>query len=145
MTGNKLFDACRMFKHACEFVDCAKFCEIEPKHIEVSCTSHMVANIVNSSFACEVFIKSLLIYYGLELKDIRGHELQVLWQKYRTVDSDNAAIVEQKMKEIFHFDNDNMFDNFLENISNAFEYWRYIYEKKVAQFTFSSYVYSERC
>ena len=33
------------------------------------------------------------------------------------------------MQEIFNSNNKNMFDELLDNISNAFEYWRYIYEK----------------
>lgn len=33
------------------------------------------------------------------------------------------------MKEIFNSDNKNMFDELLDSISSAFEYWRYIYEK----------------
>lgn len=33
------------------------------------------------------------------------------------------------MKEIFNLDNKNMFDELLDSISSAFEYWRYIYEK----------------
>ena len=130
MTGDKLVDARRMFKHACEFMDCAKFCEFEPKNIRVSCTTHLVADIVNSSFACEVFIKSLLIYHGKTIKAIHGHKLDILWNKYRAVDSENAALVERSMKEFFGSSNNNMFNEHLLKISDAFQYWRYIYEKQ---------------
>ncbi|MBQ3552045.1 MAG: hypothetical protein IJA35_02655 [Clostridia bacterium] len=129
MTGNSLFDARRMFKHACSFVDCATFCEIEPKNIQVGVMNHMVADIVNSSFACEVFIKALLVYHGMEISDIKGHKLKNLWGKYREKDNANAVCVERKMKEIFNSQNENMFNELLDNISDAFEYWRYIYEK----------------
>ena len=129
MTGNTFFDACRMFKHACAFVDCATFCETEPKNIKTGVMTHMAADIVNSAFACEVFIKSLLIYHGLAIDDIRGHKLKLLWSKYRTVDSTNATVIEQKMKDFFESENEDMFDELLDNISDAFEYWRYIYEK----------------
>ena len=44
-------------------------------------------------------------------------------------DYGTALLVEEKMKEIFNSDNKNMFDELLDSISNAFEYWRYIYEK----------------
>ena len=102
MTGNKLFDACRMFKHACSFVDCATFCEREPKNIQTGVMSHMVACIVNSAFACEVFIKALLIYYGNTVDEIHGHELYKLWAKYKEIDIGSASNVEQTVKNIFN-------------------------------------------
>ena len=58
MTGNTHFDACRMFKHACAFVGCAKFCEKEPWNIEKRLPDYTVADIVNSAFACEIFLKT---------------------------------------------------------------------------------------
>ena len=45
----------RMFKHACAFLDCASFCQIEPNNIEYRMSSHTVAGIVNSAFACEIW------------------------------------------------------------------------------------------
>jgi len=129
LTGNNTFDACRMFKHACAFVDCATFCECEPQNIKCGVMTHTVADIVNSAFACEVFIKSLLVYHGKTIEEIRGHDLNGLWSKYKTIDSVNVTRVEQKIKDIFGSEDDNIFDEFLQNISNAFEYWRYIYEK----------------
>lgn len=41
----------------------------------------------------------------------------------------NCIISRGKTKEIFNSDNKSMFDELLDSISNAFEYWRYIYEK----------------
>ena len=130
MTGDLLFDACRMFKHACGFVDCAIFCERDKKPFSTAVTSHVVASIVNSAFACEVFIKSLLVFYGESIESIKGHELKNLWKRYKTIDGNNAEQVEASVKEIFNSQNNNIFDELLDNISNAFEYWRYIYEKK---------------
>lgn len=129
MTGDKLFDARSMFKHACAFVDCARFCETEPQNIKMGILTHTVADIVNSAFACEVFIKSLLVYHGMKIEDIHGHKLDILWEKYRLADGDNAAIIEQKIKDYFNSESENMFEDFLHNISDAFQYWRYIYEK----------------
>lgn len=129
MTGNTFFDACRMFKHACAFVDCATFCEKEPKNIKTGVMTHTVADIVNSAFACEVFIKSLLIYRGLSIDEIHDHRLKLLWSKYRNIDSANATLLERRMKEFFCSENEDMFNELLDNISDAFSYWRYIYEK----------------
>lgn len=129
MTGNNLFDSCRMFKHACAFRDCAHFCEKEPWDVEHRMPSHTVSGIVNSAFACEIFIKSLLVYHGFMIEEIKGHKLMELWEKLKQKDIELADSVEKKMEEVFCSNNDFSFSDLLENISNAFEYWRYIYEK----------------
>ena len=118
----------RMFEHACAFVDCAKYCQIEPNNIQYRMKSHTVAGIVNSAFACEVFIKTLLVFHGMPIEKIKGHELKVLWKKYKAKDQKMALFVEQRLREWFNSDNENMFDDKLNEISDAFEIWRYIYE-----------------
>ena len=55
-------------------------------------------------------------------------------KRYKELDPDgkrlwNCIISRGKTKEIFNSDNKSMFDELLDSISNAFEYWRYIYEK----------------
>ena len=119
----------RMFKHACAFLDCAKYCQTETNNIEYRMHSHAVAGIVNSAFACEVYIKSLLVFHGEQVDKVKGHELTVLWEKYRNKDSEMALAIEQGMKAWFNSQNEKMFDELLDVCSNAFEYWRYIYEK----------------
>lgn len=122
-----------MFKQACAFSDCAKCCEVEPnKIIEHRFKSHTVSGIVNSAFACEVFIKTLLTIHDISIEKIRregGHDLKKLWKLFKEKDYETALLVEQKMQEIFNSDNKSMFDELLDDISNAFDYWRYIYEK----------------
>lgn len=59
-------------------------------------------------------------------------ELTDSWQDHGVTDGKrlwNCIISRGKMKEIFNSDNKNMFDELLDSISSAFEYWRYIYEK----------------
>lgn len=129
MTENVLLDPCRMFEHACAFVDCAKYCEIEPNNIEYRMRSHTVSGIVNSAFACEVFIKSLLVFRDMSIEQLKGHELKKLWYMLKKRDGETAQLVEHRMLEIFKSEKENMFDELLGNVSNAFEYWRYIYEK----------------
>ena len=54
------------------------------------------------------------------------------WQDHGVTDGKrlwNCIISRGKTKEIFNSDNKSMFDELLDSISNAFEYWRYIYEK----------------
>jgi len=119
-----------MFRHACAFVDCAKYCEIEPNNIEYRTQSNSVAGIVNAAFACEVFIKTLLVFQGVPLEEIKGHELKKLWNKFKEKDLETALSVEQIMREAFNSKDENVFNKLLFNISNAFEYYRYIYEKE---------------
>ena len=76
-----------MFEHACAFCDCAKFCEVESSNIEYRMRSHTVSGIVNSAFACEIFIKTLLVFHGRTIMDIKGHELKLLWEKFKREDS----------------------------------------------------------
>lgn len=130
MRNNVLVNSQRMFEHACAFCDCAKFCEVEPNSIEYRMRSHTVSGIVNSAFACEVFIKTLLVYHGKDVKDIKCHKLKTLWKEYRTLDYDTAILVEESIKSWFNSKNENIFNELLNQSSNAFEYWRYIYEKQ---------------
>ena len=78
-----------MFEHACAFVDCARYCQIEPDNIKFRMKSHSVVGIVNSAFACEVFIKTLLVFRGVPLNERKsnnkkyGHNLEKLWIAFR--------------------------------------------------------------
>lgn len=130
MTKSISPDYGRMFKHACAFVDCAKYCEIEPNNIEYRMQSHTVSGIVNSAFACEVFIKSLLVFHGMTVEKLRGHNLKKLWDEFKVKDCETACLVEERMRGWFNSENENMFDELLDNVSDAFDYWRYIYEKQ---------------
>ena len=122
----------RMFKHACAFADCAKYCETEPNNIEYRMQSHTVSGIVNSAFACEVFIKSLLVSRGMTVEKLKkqGHTLKDLWKEFKVEDCETACFVEERIREWFNSENENMFDELLDNVSDAFAYWRYIYEKQ---------------
>lgn len=119
----------RMFRHACAFLDCASCCQKEPNNIEYRMQSHTVAGIVNSAFACEVFIKSLLVFHGEPFKKLNDHELKHLWSKYKNKDMEKALLIEQGMRQWFKSDNEKLFDELLDVCSNTFQYWRYIYEK----------------
>ena len=135
MTGNSVCDARRMFKHACAFSGCAEFCTHEPWDVEHRLPDYTVAGIVNSAFACEVFIKSLLIYQGLSIEEIvdakgRGeHKLRNLWTMLEIKDLQLADLVKQKVQKLYSHEDDKKFYEMLDNVSNAFVYWRYIYEK----------------
>jgi predicted metalloprotease len=125
-------DPCRMFEQACAFSDCAKYCEIEPNNIEYRTNSHMASGIVNSAFACEIFIKSLLVYSGIAIQDLRGHRLDKLWDKFKEKYPDSVVSIESGVQVIFNSPNTDLFRNLLEIMSNSFDEWRYIYEKRSA-------------
>lgn len=135
MTGNNVVDAKRMFKHACAFSGCARFCTQEPWDIEHRLPDYSIAGIVNSAFACEVFIKSLLVFNGIPVAQIvdtknRGvHKLLDLWNMLETKNLTTTDIVKQRVLAVFNSPNDTAFYTMLDNVSDAFVYWRYIYEK----------------
>lgn len=128
----------RMFEQACAFSDCAKCCEVDNnKIIEHRFKSHTVAGIVNSAFSCEVFIKTLLTYHDISTDTMRktgGHDLKKLWKLFKYKDEDTAQDIENRMQKIFNLENESKFDELLDIISNAFQYWRYIYEKDSCKF-----------
>ena len=130
MTGNTLFDSCRMFKHACAFVGCAQFCEKEPWNIEKRLPDYTVADIVNSAFACEVFIKALLLYNGKTIDEIKNakHGIEGLWLFLKTVNPMLSTDIETRVINIFHSTGPDFFNTAMSTISDAFVTWRYIYE-----------------
>lgn len=81
-------------------------------------------------FCCEVFLKTLLVFHGVPVEELKCHDLKRLWEKFKTKDANTALSVELGLREWFKSQNANMFDEMLNDISNAFEYWRYIYEKQ---------------
>ena len=74
--------------------------------------------IVNTAFACELYLKSLL-------KNTTGHKLEDLFNA-------QDDIVKQFVKETIIKNNlsytDTLFEEKLKNISNSFVNWRYFYE-----------------
>lgn len=128
MTGDIAYDSRRIFRHACAFADCASFCEKEPNSLIIPTQWYTTPDIVNSAFACEVFIKSLLIYHGMTIDEIKGHKLSLLWELLKQKDEEITIRIKETVIEIFNSDEEKFY-SMLENISNAFEYWRYIYEK----------------
>lgn len=115
-----------MFEHACAFVDYARYCQIKPNNIKCRTKSHSVSGIVNSALACEVFIKTLLVFHGIPVEKLKCHDLKRLWGKFKTKGANTALSVKRGLREWFKSQIENMFDEMLNDISNAFEYWRYI-------------------
>lgn len=75
----------------------------------------IIASITNKVFACELFLKSIIIIDTGEL--IRGHYIQYLIEQ--------SGIKEELKNRLHAYD----FDNEIININNSFEEWRYVYER----------------
>lgn len=77
---------------------------------------------VNTAFACEVFLKGLLIAHGVDykklLKQRKGHGLKALYD----------LLPKEEYKEFLRVPNKDTFDEKLEAHANDFVNWRYYME-----------------
>ena len=124
MTGNHFYDACRIFRHACAYLDCAKFCQNEPNSIVERYKWYTTPEITNTAFACEIFMKALAFTASDKLP--RGHELAKLWEVLTPQDQLGIK------NEVYQIEGDmseELFCEKLASISKAFDAWRYVYEK----------------
>lgn len=127
-----LFECQQMFRHACAFSDCADFANEKFCHETADIERYTIPSIVNSAFACEVYLKALLLYHGIPykklLKSKKWHETKELYgvlpdnlkDRIRLTVMNNYGGI---WEDAFGYD-------LLDNISNAFLDWRYIYEGK---------------
>lgn len=81
--------------------------------------------IVNKTFACEVYLKLILLEKNINFEDLKGTNRHKLWKLYSKTDGDFKKALETK---IFSKGFRNI-DDKIKNISEAFINWRYIYEK----------------
>ena len=102
------------------FYEAYKGC-IEDKNFkkEGNCYKSDVVNIpaiVNAAFACELYLKSM------QKNNKITHELIVLYSKLEEVD---RLFIKDAVKSKLS-DGDKSFEEILEGLSGAFEYWHYI-------------------
>ena len=117
LTRKKIEDysAKQVFDIADAFLLAALRCD-EPRVLDIGVVQRlMVPVIVNASFACELFLKSILIGNGLPP---HKHELNILFDR---LPKDTQDIIVNSVPE---YD----FGEEVEKISCAFTEWRYIYE-----------------
>ena len=82
MTGNKLFDCQEMFRHACTFCECADMALNKFQHDTADIGWYDTPATVNSAFACEVFMKTILKYQDKEIP--KSHKLRELFDAIPT-------------------------------------------------------------
>jgi len=85
--------------------------------------------IVNKSFACEVYLKLILIIFNVDISDLKAKEKHNLYNLYMKMPEDFKRILFRRYFKASDFE---VCEEFLEEeikkISNAFVGWRYIYE-----------------
>ena len=78
----------------------------------------LIPTVVNASFACELYLKALVIWQEKAEKPIRVHKLSELFEM---IDAEDRDIV-IKSADIFDW------NTFFTEADNAFVDWRYIHE-----------------
>ena len=123
MINDKMFVCREMLRHACAFAEVADMAEAKFCHGTADIEWYSTPATVNSAFACEVFLKALLIYNDVPMK--RQHKIKEL---YELLPDEPKALVKKTTMT-----NGGMWENAfgyeqLDNITDAFVDWRYSYE-----------------
>ena len=87
--------------------------------------SKQIPFIVNKSFACEVYLKLILMENNISFNDLKGPNRHKLWELYSKCKDLLDSDFEKKMN-LKGFRN---IDKKIQDLSEAFMDWRYIYEK----------------
>ena len=113
-----------MFDQANSFYLCAHLCEKELDRQPGRHDLYSTPMIVNSAFACEVYIKTLLDFYNIPAG--KKHNLDDLFQllpdEVKDSITKNDCSLSGRMTDAFGL-------SLLKAVSDAFVTWRYSYEK----------------
>lgn len=123
MIGEKGFDCQEMFMHACTFCECADLASQKGTHDTAPIGFYYIPADVNSAFACEVFLKTILKWY--DIKPPKSHKLKDL---YEATPEKIRLFIKPTVLNAFWEWEDWLGREHLENLSNAFQDFRYIYE-----------------
>lgn len=80
---------------------------------------------VNAAFACELYMKAILIHFSSDGTIVKGHKLDEL---FKVLPDDAQSQIEASFNEQYKHD----LDILLTEISTAFIDWRYAFEHGVA-------------
>lgn len=120
---SKSIDAFSMYRTGCEFSDCADFAMKAQDVVPFHGLFYSVPAVVNSAFACEVFLKLLLEVEQIDIK--KEHQLEKLFNQLpEQVKTD----IQQSTMQKYGTWTDGFGFNLLHQISDAFVKWRYNYE-----------------
>lgn len=120
---SKSMDVFSMYQTGCEFSDCADFAMKAQDVVPFHGLFYSVPAVVNSAFACEVFLKLLLEVEQIEFK--RMHQLEELFNQ---LPEQVKTAIQQSTIQKYGTWTDVFGLNLLHQISDAFVQWRYNYE-----------------
>ena len=120
-----MFDCQEMFRHACAFSVCAELATEKLRNDVIDFDLYASPEIVNAAFACEVFMKALLRFYDIPYK--REHKIKNLFEILPSEMKDSLKSELKKCGgeawlDLWGREN-------IENISNVFTEWRYLFEQ----------------
>ncbi len=129
MTSDKLIECQKMFRHACAFAECADIAREKFQHDTADIDWYITPSVVNSAFACEVYLKALLLFHDIKFEDhLKGKKRHEIKELYGLLPEDTRDRVKQtaitnggNWEDPFGFER-------IDNISDAFMKWRYSYE-----------------
>ena len=124
MIGEKNFDCHEMFMHAYTFCECADLASQKGKHDTAPIGFYDMPALVNSAFACEVFLKTILKWY--DIKPPKSHKLKDLYES--TPENIRAFIKPIVLNNYGGRWFNDWGVEYLETLSTAFQDFRYIYE-----------------
>lgn len=84
--------------------------------------------LVNKAFACEVYLKFLLLEYNINFKDLKGKNGHNLLKLYEKVPLDFKKSLLKYVSSRGTLNNESLMIK-LNSVSEVFTEWRYIYEK----------------
>lgn len=115
LISDKKYDYKVVYFEACRFLEIAE--EYNEKYGNLGFSNgYLVPILVNVSFSCELFLKSIL---RLENNMIEVHDLKKMFDN---ISSEASKTIREKI-------NDDNFDKLIEKTKLYFNYWRYAYEK----------------
>lgn len=123
MRSERRKDVTEMFLHACAFVDCVEHYEHAEPNAMHRATWCSTPKIVNLAFACEIFLKTLLVFSRVEYE--REHNLEAL---YGLLPAEYQQQIEQGFVARYGKTTDAFRAPYIHNISKAFNDWRYSFE-----------------
>ena len=141
-----LFDCQQMFRHACAFAEVADMAEAKFCHGTADIEWYITPSVVNSAFACEVFLKALLQFYDIRFTELlparERHELKKL---YGLLPEESQEWIKQKTLNCYGGAWENAFGlELLDDISDAFVKWRYSYEQEGSLYIDNAFLYAFR-
>lgn len=93
------------------------------------CISKVFPFVVNKAFACEVYLKLLLIESNYDLKKLKRGEKHNIFKLYEKNNSNLKEYIENEFLIFGESANKEYVEKEIKDISNVFIQWRYIYEK----------------